>query len=84
MSDELNPNHPVTRQFSEQWHKLCALLMLKSGVTKVEITSADIVNLIKSDRANITMRAKGNVIILELVDDAEAARLARQEGGLPV
>ncbi len=33
MSDELNPNHPATREFRDQWHKLCAIMMMKAGVT---------------------------------------------------
>jgi len=39
---ELNPNHPVTTEVREQWHKLCALVILKSGVRDVTITAQDI------------------------------------------
>jgi hypothetical protein len=81
---EVNPNHPVTREFREQWYKICAILLNKFGLTEVQITSADIDALASSGRANITMRAKGETITLSLVTDREAARLARQEGGLPV
>lgn len=81
---ELNPNHPVTAEFRQQWHKLCAILMLKFGHSKIQITSGDIQALIDSGTADITMRAKGEVITLELVDDAEGRRLAREEGGLPI
>lgn len=80
---ELNPNHPVTQGFREQWAKLCALLIFQSGATKATITSDEIDRFVASGRANITMRADGNVITLQLVSDAEAARLARREGGLP-
>ena len=81
---ELNPNHPVTKEFREQWYKLCALMLFKSGATEARITADDIDRFANSGNANITMRAKGDVITLSLVSDAEAARLARQEGGLPV
>jgi hypothetical protein len=32
--NELNPNHPVTVEFREQRHKLCAILMLNDQDTK--------------------------------------------------
>lgn len=81
---ELNPNHGVTQEVREQWHKLCALAMFKLGLTKLVITSADVDRLMSSGRANITVRPKDHTLTLELVSDAEAARLAREEGGLPV
>jgi hypothetical protein len=81
---ELNPNHPVTQEFREQWHKLCAIMLFKSGQSTMQITSGDIEQFASSGRANITMRAKGDVIVLSLVGDAEAKRLAREEGGLPI
>ncbi len=81
---ELNPNHGVTAEVREQWHKLCALVMFKLGKTEINITVDDVERLTASGRANITVRPKGHVITLALVDDAEAARLARKEGGLPI
>ena len=32
MSDELNPNHPATREVHDHWHKIAALMMFKMGV----------------------------------------------------
>lgn len=81
---ELNPNHPVTIELREQWHKLCAIVMFKLDLQEITITVSDIQRMSDSGMANITMRSKGNVITLALVSDAEAARLARKEGGLPV
>jgi hypothetical protein len=81
---ELNPNHPVTAEMREQWYKLCAIAMHKLGKTELRITVEDIQRFTDSGLANITVRPKGDVIILSLVSDAEAARLAKQEGGLPV
>ncbi len=83
MTDELNPNHPVTAEFREQWHKLCAILMIKFNLKEVRITGRDVTRMTESGLANITMRASGDVITLKLVSDAEAARLAKKEGGLP-
>ena len=80
----MNPNHPVTRELHDQWHKLCAALMVKFDLTSVDITSADVERLATCGRANITMRPHGNVITLMLVSDAQAAELVRKEGGKPV
>lgn len=82
--NELNPNHPVTQQVREQWHKLCALVLFKTGATEIKITSSDIERLRESGMANITVRPEGDVITLSFVSDSEAARLARHEGGLPI
>ena len=81
---ELNPNHPVTAGVRGQWHKFCALLLYKSGATQSRITAADIDGLMSSDRHNIVVQEKDNAITLTLVSDAEAARLAKHAGGLPV
>jgi hypothetical protein len=81
---EINPNHPVTIKTRDQWHKIAALLMSKAGHDEVVITSADIDKLLNSDRANIVIRYRQHDIQLRLVDNKEAARLAREEGGLPV
>jgi len=84
MPHELNPNHPVTQELREQWYKLCAMLMFKMGVTEVKITAVDIERFMASRRCNIMAHPKGEVITLALVTDAEAKRLARREGGLPI
>lgn len=81
---ELNPNHAVTSEVREQWHKFCALLLHKFGATEVSITAQDVESLQKSGLANITVRATDAEIILKLVDDDEAERLAKKEGGLPI
>lgn len=84
--NELNPNHPVTREMREQWHKLCALAMFKLGAPEVDITSADIAEFEAAlgAGASITVHPKDDVLELRLVNGAEAARLAREHGGLPI
>lgn len=81
---ELNPNHGVTQEVREQWHKLCALAMFKLRVTRLEITAADIERFQAVGLAGITVRPSGDVVTLELVTEEIARRLAREEGGLPV
>ncbi len=58
--------------------------MFKLGHRRLELTSADIEAITAAGLLNITVKSKGHVVVLELVNDAEAARLVRQEGGLPV
>ena len=82
--NSLNPNHPVVREVQEQWYKLCAILIHKSGATEAEITASDIQAFADSGLANITIHPKNDVITLRLVSDKEARELARKEGGLPV
>lgn len=83
---ELNPNHGVTQETRDQWHKLCVLLMMKMGVTKVVFTEQDINKLQRDGGTNIVVcpSKRENTITLELVDDVTAAKLARAAGGLPV
>ncbi len=33
LDGEVNPNHPMTQLARSQWHKICALLMQKMGMT---------------------------------------------------
>ena len=80
----LNPNHPVVKEMQEQWYKLCAIVIFKSGLTKVEITHEDIERFSASGLANIAVKPKGDTITLMLVSDKEGQRLAREEGGLSV
>lgn len=88
--DEWNPNHPVTREMRDQWHKIAAILMLKFGKDDVEITTADIEQLANSNKANIVCRPSGgkagwaSVLRIQLVSDEEARRLSKLAGGEPV
>ncbi len=78
---ELNPNHGVTAEMRHQWYKIAALLMFKLGANKVEITSNDIEKFNRSDLRNIVAHPVDRVLTLELVGEAEALRLVKQEGG---
>lgn len=78
-----NPNHPVTQATADQWHKLCAMVMFKLGVTKIKLSPRDINTFLESGLANITVRFD-DYVNLELVTDEQAAILAKKEGGLPM
>lgn len=82
--DSLNPNHPAVVGAHDHWHKIAALLMLKMGVTKTVISPAEIERLGDSE-TNIAIKFNDSTgIELYIIDNNEAARLARREGGLPV
>ncbi|HVW78532.1 MAG TPA: hypothetical protein VHB45_13030 [Alloacidobacterium sp.] len=81
---ELNPNHPVTRSMHDQWHKIAALLMRKMGKDHVVISPSEVVQA-HAGFEGITIRFDDLIgIELKIVSEAEAERLARQEGGLSV
>jgi hypothetical protein len=81
---ELNPNHPTTTSVREQWHKLCALLMVKLGTDHVVITPNDIERLVRAGAGRaIVVQELADGLHLRMVDQAEADRLAREHGGRP-
>lgn len=84
MTDEFNPNHPVTAKLRGQWHKLLAVVIHKYG--EVTITSADIesLNATYPGMQGIVVHDSADGLHIWLVDEAEGRRLARDEGGLPV
>lgn len=83
---ELNPNHPVTQEVREQWHKLTALALFILDKEELEITETDIADFQRAlgPGAAVACDTRGGKLTLRLVNGAEAARLAREEGGLPV
>lgn len=81
---EINPNHPVTNEVREQWHKFCAILMFKFGVKEVEITISDLEAFQKQDHTSIAVKPENDTISLILLTNEEAKRLAEKAGGLPI
>ena len=78
--EELNPNHPATQAFREHWQKLAVALVAKMG-GHVIIDSHDLDRI--SPSACITLMENHEGLHLRIVDEATAARLAREHGGLP-
>lgn len=77
---ELNPNHPVTQESHNLWHKIAALLVGMMG-GNVTIPESEIY---KMEGRAITIRfVDGIGIVLNVVSMEEAERLAKLEGGLP-
>lgn len=82
---ELNPNHATTQAVRDQWHKIAWLLMRMMGETAVVIPASEVEKLASEPAmaGAITIKFKDDGIHLQIVDAQEAARLAREEGGLP-
>lgn len=77
---ELNPNHPVTRESHDLWHKVAALLVMMKG-GQVTIPEREIM---KMDGQAITIKfIDGIGIELKIVSMSEGEKLAKMEGGLP-
>lgn len=80
---ELNPNNKLVRQAHDHWHKVAALIMVKLGRTELEITLEDVKKI--EQNVNIVLDARGEsesgIFRIRIVNDREAAELARQEGG---
>ena len=77
---ELNPNHKTAWEARDNWHKVVALIMVKLGMTELEIELADVKKL-EAGNVNIVLDTKAGKFKIRIVDDATAAELARQEGG---
>lgn len=84
--NELNPNHPVTQFARDQWVKIVALLMMMENKTSIQIPRHVIDKaFIKSGNLNVTIQFDDREgILLRLVGNEEAERLAKEEGGLPI
>lgn len=80
MSFSLNPNHAVTRQMEEHWHKIAAMLVQKSG-GHVILSLPDIESFPRN--GCITIQELEDGIHLRIVDERTGKALARKEGGLP-
>lgn len=80
---ELNPNHPVTREVHDHWHKIVGILLLKMGKDSVEITEADVIAL-GDNQMSVAFDTRGGKCFVRLLSMEEGERLARREGGLPV
>lgn len=81
---EINPNHPVTNEVRDQWHKFCAILMFKFGLKEVEITIADLLEFQNQPHTNIAVKPDNEKIHLLLLTNDDARIIAEKEGGLPI
>jgi len=77
---ELNPDHPVTAQLHDQWHKLAEILLHKLGgyarITTEDITA--IGALYPGDRPTVLTYSKKDGIHLTLMPESLAAKKCQQ------
>lgn len=68
-----------------QWQKVAALLVIQTGKEEVVISPAELQRALgKPGGVNITIEFRDDIgIRLRIVDDVEAERLSREQGGLP-
>lgn len=76
---ELNPNHPVTQEVRDHWHKIVAVLMTKFGVTDVEILEEDVAKLAGNNRAVVVDCRNGKFFIRMMSMEQGRELLQKQE-----
>lgn len=76
---ELNPNHPVTQQAHDHWHKMVAILLHRYGDVVITLEEVQAMPL---DCA-VVFQELDDGLHLRIVNMAEAERLAREHGGRP-
>lgn len=83
---EYNPNHPVTRTVHDHWHKIVAILISRAPYNgRAEISEEEIAEWAsKYEGSAVVIKDAEHKLTLWLVDEEEAKRLARKEGGLPL
>ena len=67
----------------DNWHKIVGVMMLKFGVTDVEILPEDVMLLGDNDKC-VVADCRGDRFVIRVMSMAEGERIARNEGGLPV
>lgn len=63
-----------------EWHKIAALIMVKQGLTELDITLSDIAKMARGD-VNIVVHDRGDRLVVKILDDKAAQELARKQGG---
>ncbi len=86
LAGEMNPDNPALTQMRNQWHQLCAFVMLHLGSDHVTLTLADIEDITenKLNGRVIGLFAHRDSLEIKLLTTEEARRLAtdvRARGG---
>lgn len=70
----INPDSDAVKFAQENWHKLLAVMVLKSGSHEIEISAEDIAKLELDPRHNIVIDTTQGRLRLRLIDAREAAK----------
>jgi hypothetical protein len=77
---ELNAEHPTTSKLHDQWVKIVAILLHKSGLSEFVITPQDIEQLAASDKLPTVMADdQPDGLHLKLIGKDEAEQLMREQ-----
>lgn len=75
---EINPNHPVTKNLHDHWHKLVGVMMHKLGVREVRIVPEDMQFLLDTPMA-VVAHDKADGLYVSLVTMEEGRKIAQDE-----
>lgn len=78
---EKNPNHPVTADMHDEWHKIVAALMMKFAPSQTVVITMDDIERIEG--LNVACNVKNYTIELRIVTNEEAEKLLDEHGGRP-
>lgn len=76
---EINPEHPVTQELREQWHKICAVVLHKLKISYIGITAEDLTEL--GPDVAVIAHAKKDMLEIRLMTLAEAKQYAKDHPG---
>ena len=76
---EINPEHPVTKEIHDHWHKIAMILLDRLGVKELLITNAEVEEFgRKYDGMAILFHARKDGLLLKIITMEEAKRKAVQ------
>ena len=73
--DEINPSNPVVAAARDNWHKIAAMIMWKTGLKEVVITDEDIDEMNKGGFVGIAISEKGKNLCVHFVQGEGVHRL---------
>jgi hypothetical protein len=82
--NEINPNHPVTREVHNEWHKIVALMMIHFGIKEFFITEKMIMDLPRDIAVVFDSRVGIGDPVVRIAQLSEVMKRVKKEGGLPV
>lgn len=85
-TEEINPNHGVTKELREHWQNLMAIVLWKSGALSpdkaIKITSEDIAALQAAyQNPAVVTHSRKDSLDLYLASNTQARELAQEEMG---
>jgi hypothetical protein len=79
---ELNPEHPVTKEMHDLWHKMVGLLLWKFCGGSYTVTPADVEAFGKQMEGSVVIaHAHRETFELKIVPEAEGMRLMAEHEG---